>query len=578
MADVDEIKSKLDIVEIIGEYLTLKKSGITYKGLCPFHSEKTPSFSVSAERQSWHCFGCNEGGDVISFVQKIDGLSFVEALSKLAARVGIEISPMSDKENQERSEKSKILEVLIVASNFYHQILLKSPVANLARQYLEKRGISTEMIEAFKIGYAPDGWHNIEAMLTKKGIDLEWAVKSGLSVKKTGSNNFYDRFRGRIMFPIDDASGQIIGFTGRILQDQNDVAKYLNTSESPAFRKSEALYGISLARKTIRSEDKVIVVEGQMDVITSHQFGFANTIATSGTALTRDHLKLLKRYTNQIYFAFDADAAGQKTLYSAAIMAWEVDLNPYAVTIPYGKDPDECIRHNLADWKGAVDAALPCFDFFLNQAFGGNANLTGVGKKAIVAKLSPLIAAVQNGLEKEEYLHRLAGKLGVSEAVLLNDQQASRPNSETAIKPQAVKPDGQEEQLIGVMLAYFDLLIVLPEIIFDNSSLQKVFDAISKAKKNNQKVDDIYKELPPAWKNRLNQLMMEQLRSHEQMDQPSIIIEISDRLARFGDREREGRIQQNTQAIATALKSGDKKKAQALLKSIENDIIVSNER
>jgi DNA primase len=289
MADVEEIKKRLDIVAVISDYLTLKKSGISFKAVCPFHSEKTPSFTVSPERQSWHCFGCGEGGDVISFVQKIDGLTFTEALERLAPRAGVEYQPSSPADNRIKSEKSKIMEVLELCARLFHEILQNHPTAIDARNYLEKRGIDAESIKKFRIGYAPNAWETVSSALTKKNLDLKWGFAAGMIAKRTHGNSYYDRFRGRIVFPIDNQSGQIIGFTGRILNDIKDQPKYLNTPETPVFKKSEVLYGISLAKNAIRDKGFAVLMEGQMDVIAAHQFGFNNTVATSGTALTAEH-------------------------------------------------------------------------------------------------------------------------------------------------------------------------------------------------------------------------------------------------------------------------------------------------
>jgi len=582
MVDIDEIKKRLDIEQVIGEYVTLKKSGTTLKALCPFHSERTPSFTVSPERGTWHCFGCNEGGDVISFVQKIDGLEFREALERLAQKAGVELTPLKPADIKARSDKSTVLVVLESAAKLYHELLLRHPAAAEARTYLEQRGVNAESIKKFRLGFAPNAWHTIEQLLHKKQLEPKWGSVAGLTVKREKDSSFYDRFRDRLIFPIDDSSGAIIGFTGRILSESTDQPKYVNTSESPVFKKGEALYAISHARDAIRKAGLAVMVEGQMDVITAHQYGFINTVATSGTALTADHLRLLKRITENIAFAFDADAAGEKALRAASLIAWANGLNPLVITIPYGKDPDESIRHNKELWDKAVKEALPALDYWLTRAFAGRTSLSGLQKKTISKDLISLIKQVPNAVEQAEYVRKLANELGISEQSIISDLKKTTLDQPTTTSPSPTVTDSSlnqsdlERQAIGLLLAYYSLIPALPAIHFENEALGQIYALIQKGAEHKGTVEEILQTVPKPWQDRLNTLILETLRRHDQLEQAAIKLEIVDCLQRLANREREERIHQNAQAIAKAFTSGDKAKAKELLKSLEHDIIVEN--
>jgi len=576
MADVEEIKKRLDIVQIIGEYLTLKKSGVTYKALCPFHSEKTPSFTVSAERQSWHCFGCSEGGDVISFVQKIDGLDFKEALERLAAKAGVDLTPTDPQAVRTKSEKTAIANVLEMAANLYHEILLHHPIAKPARDYLQKRGVSEETVTQFRLGYAPDGWHMVEQMLQKKGLDVALGWQSGLAIRKGTTNQVYDRFRGRLMFPID-ATGRIIGFTGRILTDQTDQPKYLNTAESLVFKKSEAVYGLSLARKNIKEQKRAVMVEGQMDVVTAHQFGFTNTVATSGTAVTPDHLHLLKRYTDTVAFAFDNDAAGQKTARTAVELCLNQELNPLIIRIPHGKDPDEAIRHDRELWVQAVADAEGGVDYFINQAFADGATLNALRKKSISNALLPLIRQVKNSVEQAEYVRRLSNRLGVPEASVAADLKRSGSHEKLLQAPPSQATNEPvldiERQIIGLCFTYFSQLPPLPDLTFDNQALQKIYDQVKQAREQGGTSEAVMNALPKQWQGRLNTLVIETLRRHEQLEESAIALEIIECLHRLSTKDRETRIANHARQIAAAFSKGDRAAARELLKSLDSDTI-----
>ncbi|HEY73791.1 MAG TPA: DNA primase, partial [Thermoflexia bacterium] len=314
MSVVDEIKERLDIVEVISSYTPLKKSGRNYKALCPFHSEKTPSFVVFPESQHWHCFGaCAEGGDLFSFVMKHEGWDFRTALEELARRAGVELRPRTPAQVKEEEEADRLRELLTTAARYYNHLLQHASEAKAARAYIARRSLDDETVERFRLGYSLPGWNRSRDYLTEQGYTIEELVKAGLLVRKeTGST--YDRFRERLMIPIRDAQGRVIGFGARTL-DPEGVPKYLNSPQTPLFDKSRTLFGLDLARKTIRRKDQVVIVEGYMDVMQAQQAGFANVVAQMGTALTEPQLRQLQRYTKRLVLALDPDAAGvQATL------------------------------------------------------------------------------------------------------------------------------------------------------------------------------------------------------------------------------------------------------------------------
>lgn len=581
MADTEEIKKRLDIVQIVSEYFPLKKAGVTYKALCPFHSERTPSFTVSSERQSWHCFGCSEGGDVISFVQKIDGLDFGETLEKLAAKAGVELDSFKPQARAQKNDKTILYTALDAATRLYHSLLLNHPSAEEARRYLAKRGLSAEIIAQFRLGYAPNAWHTSEQLMVKQGLSEDTSWRSGLAVKREGDKGFYDRFRDRIMFPIDDVSGRIIGFTGRLLQDYEDQPKYLNTSESQVFKKSEAVYALSHARTAIRQAKAAIVVEGQMDCLTSHQFGFTNTVATSGTALNEGFLRLLKRYCDTIMFAFDADSAGLKAARAAAHLSYSLELNPLIITIPYGKDPDECIRHDADAWKKAFSRAVSAVDYFIDQALIEPGVLSAIRKKRIVQDLLPLIRSVKNAVEQAEYIKHLAEKLRTTEQSLYADlKHATAPSPLHNAEAEPQKPSlGEldlERQLIGLIFAYFDLLPHLTQIHFENEALASIYQTSREAQDRKEDTAWILERVPKDWQDKISQLTAETMRRHEQLDNEAIKTEIEDLIKRIEDANRESRVITNARAIAAAFSKGNVGEARQLLKSLDSDTVTKD--
>jgi DNA primase len=418
MDSVEDIKSRLDVVDLVGEYLTLKPAGTNaFKANCPFHNERSPSFYVSRARQSWHCFGCNIGGDIFSFIERIEGMEFREALEHLAQKTGVEL-PKFD--TQKATQKKQLQEVNELAMRFFRSVLHSLPQAEIARAYLKKRGVDDLTADLFHLGYAPDSWTLLSEALQKKGVTAQDLIDAGLSSKSQRGDGVYDRFRGRLMFPIADVHGHIVGFTGRILTDDKTQAKYVNTPETPVYRKSAVLYGLDRAKGAIRQQDLAVIVEGNMDVVASHQFAVENVVASSGTALTVEQLALLKRFTKKLAIAFDADAAGNTATLRGLDLARQQDFEIRVITLPpgAGKDPDEAVRKDPQIWKDAIKEAVSIMEWIYANAFRGQNAHSPEGKKAIVKAALPEIKRIQDPVERDHWVKRLATDLGVGEEAI----------------------------------------------------------------------------------------------------------------------------------------------------------------
>lgn len=417
---VEEIKSRLDIVDVINEYVPLKPAGLSFKAKCPFHNEKTPSFMVSRERGTWHCFGCGRGGDVFTFVQDMESMDFPEVLRLLAKRAGVQLKDFDPKLNTQRT---KVLDILRWVSRYYQEVLRKSNEAASARDYLVKRGLDETTIESFGIGFAPGGWEATFTALKKKGFTDDDIFQAGLTIKKDRGSGWYDRFRSRIMFPLADAQGTTIGFSGRILESAIDPngptpAKYVNSPQTIVYNKSMMLYGLDKAKLTIKKADRAVLVEGQMDAVASHQAGVTNVVAVSGTALTRDQVQLLKRFTTNLVFSFDQDAAGAQAALRGVEQALQASMNVMILRLPFGKDPDELIRKDPAAWSTAIEHAEPIVEYYFKLAVDGK-NLNQVqDKKAVARDLLPLIAKIKDAIEQTHYLQRLADLVQVEVSAL----------------------------------------------------------------------------------------------------------------------------------------------------------------
>ena len=411
--EIQEIKNKIDVADFIGEYLRLTSAGIgVFKALCPFHNEKTPSFMVSPGRGTWHCFGCGAGGDIFEFLMKMENLDFPEALKVLAQKAGVTLS----RQNREvLSRKNRLYDLCDLTARYWHKVLLESPRAEEVREYLQKREISEESIETFCLGYAVDEWDNLYNFLTKKNFQPEEIFAAGLSVRKERGSGFYDRFRHRLMFPIVDHHGRTIGFGGRALK-KDEPAKYINSPQMEIYNKSEALYGLYWAKDEIRKKDLCILVEGYMDVIPSHQAGVKNVVSISGTALTEQQLKNIKRYTENLALSLDMDEAGQRAALRSVELALIAEMNVKVIVLSQGKDPGECATNDPDGWRQAIGGAQPVMEYFFSQATKDRDINKPEDKKYIARNLILKIIQLGNPIERDHWLKQLASRLNVSEA------------------------------------------------------------------------------------------------------------------------------------------------------------------
>ncbi len=425
----DEIKSKLDIVDVVREYIPLKPAGVNFRALCPFHREKSPSFVVSPEKQIFHCFGCQKGGDIFSFVMEMDGISFIDALRNLAPKAGVTLKKQDPKLT---SQRNRLLDVVEVSRKYYHQILLQGDKAKSAREYLAKRGLAEETIEEWQIGYSPDSWDDLINLLKNKGFNDKEIFQAGMSVNKEGTSRFYNRFRGRIMFPINDVNGNTAAFSARVSPEkeaEEKMGKYINSPQTMIYDKSRILFGLDKAKREIKNNDLAIIAEGQMDVITAHQHGYKNIVASSGTALTTEQVVLLKRYSNNIALAFDMDKAGEMAAERGIREAMSAEMNAKVIEVPEGKDPDECIKNNKEEWEKAVKDAKPFMKYYFDKTFAG-LDLNQVdGKREAAKKLLPVLAKLGNKIEQDFWIRKLGQALDVGEDILRETIRENTPKA-----------------------------------------------------------------------------------------------------------------------------------------------------
>ncbi|MEN9647770.1 MAG: primase, primase protein [Candidatus Parcubacteria bacterium] len=433
---VEAIKDRLRIEDLIGSYITIEKSGINYKARCPFHNEKTPSFFVSADRGSYYCFGCGAKGDIFSFVQQFEGVDFVGALKLLAERTGVELNFDS---YQHTSKRERLLRIMEAACKFYELAFTKHKAAN---EYLIARGLTPETIKSWRIGWAPLDWRALSEVLLQKGITKEELQEVGLT-KEGDKGIAYDRFRGRIMFPLFDAAGRVVGFSGRLLADDPNAPKYLNSPETELFKKSEILYGLDRAKRAMREKGFVLLVEGQMDLLMCHQSGLNFALATSGTALSEQHVDMIRRFVPKIVISFDADNAGRKASERVWNMALQKDMEVNIISMPHGKDPADALREN----PHALDEALKSTGHIVNvllAAIKKESTDTKILGERLNKEIIPLIAAIPQAMLRGHFVATIAEVIGVKEEIVWDDLKSYL---KTKSSPQRQSTAGQSSSL-----------------------------------------------------------------------------------------------------------------------------------
>ncbi len=472
-SDTQEIKNKLDIVEVVREYIPqLKPAGSNWKGVCPFHNEKTPSFMVSNDKQIFHCFGCNEGGDVFTFVMKINGYEFPEALSLLAEKAGV---TLHKRDPQLASVRNTLFDIHIIATELFHKKLM-SKEGNDARKYLSARGISEKTIKDMKIGVAPDAWDKLTHALTLKEYSDIDKLASGLSIK-SDKGKMYDRFRNRIILPFVDIQGRVVGFTGRSLEkkekDESITAKYINSPQTDIYNKSEFMYGLYYAKTEIREKDEVIIVEGNFDQLSLFQAGYKNTVALSGTALTPLHIRTLKRFTNNIVFALDTDEAGIRALEKSILSALESEINAFVVDYKdsHAKDPDEVVQKDAALWGELVASKKVALAYLIEKHTSSITDDDVMMKKNALKNIVPYLVATKNAIEKEHFMKKTSEILKVSESAVL---EAVRKVSIATYVPDVNTPTVEQKNLSDENSIVWQWL----SLIIAYASLFKNFDYV----------------------------------------------------------------------------------------------------
>lgn len=449
-SSVDQIKSKIDIVSLISSYIKLEKAGTNFKGRCPFHNEKTPSFFVSPDRGSYYCFGCHAKGDIFTFVQEFEGLDFIGSLKVLADRAGVTLEQY---DKGDKTEKERLHQVLEQAVLFYQK---KLEVNKDALKYLNARGLKSETIEDFRIGFAPSEWRELFQYLLDRGVTEKDMLAVGLIKRKEGSDSYYDTFRGRIMFPINDSAGRVVGFSGRILVADDKSPKYLNSPETSLFNKSDILFGLDKAKKGIRIKDYSILVEGQMDLVMMHQVGIDNTVASSGTALTENHLVKLRRLSNRIIMAYDGDSAGFQASNRSAQIALSLGMDLKIAQMPEGNDPADLASEDVDKLKDSLRGSKHIIDFYTDSLLLKGISSRELGQE-IAKNVLPYVAILPSTIEQSHFIKTIAQKAFIKEEALWEDLKRVQTNSSSPPQKREESPGGTrvnaiERKVMGVIL------------------------------------------------------------------------------------------------------------------------------
>lgn len=566
---IQEIKDRINIVDLIGNYVPLKKSGVNFLALCPFHQERTPSFSVNEEKQIFKCFGCDIGGDIFTFMEKMEGLSFPEALKMLADRANVKLRQDINwkKISEEKDRKSRLFLLNAKAAGFFHFLLVQHQSGKAARDYLKKRGVNEQSIKKFQIGFAP-----------QKSVLEPWLKKQGFSEAEIRNAGAPNRFRSRIIFPLRDTLGNVVGFTGRALLD-GQAPKYLNTPETLLFQKGKTLYGLYESKTAIVKQHQALLVEGQMDVIMTHQADTEISVACSGTAITAQHMQILARYTNNLLLALDQDQAGFKASLKTMELALKQNLNLKIVQLPQTyKDAAEAILKNAKSWQTAVKNALPALDWLIDSLLAKHQPLDALAKKQIAKEILPFIAKIQDPIEQAHYFGRLSHELAVPEQSLVDAVNSLRTKTEPVNRTSTAKPSPKiaaDEILIAIMALFpsaYRLIKTQPPIRSEKSLVQKIDKVLTQCYSNNQSpsVEQIIQSLrqrcDAQQKTKLELLLLEAQRMVHDQEPKIVAQELYHRL----DQTNRDNLKQNlAKQIAQAESQGNRAKVKKLVVELQ---------
>jgi DNA primase len=577
MSVIDEVKQKIDITEVIGQYVQLAKSGRTFRAPCPFHSEKKPSFFVYPEQQTWHCFGaCNTGGDVFSFIMKKEGIDFGDALKLLAEKTGVSLPSPAKSESEEKT-RSRLFQLNQTASQYYHNLLLNSPAAEKARNYLKSRGLNAQSITDFQLGYSLASWEALKDYLVERGYAEQEQLAVGLLVQSERKDKSHDRFRDHIIFPIMDDRGRTTGFGARVLDDSSP--KYINSPQSPVFDKSGSLYGIYLAKAAIRQSNLAVLVEGYMDVIVAHQFGFTNVLAPMGVAITEKQINQIKKLTHNIALALDPDAAGEEAAMRCIHYENSLDAEVKVISLPAGKDPDEVIKEDVRQWQNYVNRSVPVIEYTINVVTSKLDLKSSQGRTEAANKLLPIIAEVKAGPRQYDYLTKLALALGIEDKKLeasLASYKVDRKGRDTKTQviqkaTRTFRSNPLEEYALVLLLLHPDLRNSVSEDFklkseyFENSENRVIFDRLMDTEEGSQ----IKESIDPAVRDHYDSLVGRDF-PHDQIQEKyyDCVLRLKERYLRSLQR-------QQGEVLALEAESGDR--AAVLSKLEEQGTIINKE-
>ncbi|MBN1191368.1 MAG: DNA primase [Dehalococcoidales bacterium] len=560
MGIIDEIKQKTDIVEIIGQYVQLTRSGRALRAPCPFHSEKKPSFFVYPEQQTWHCFGaCNTGGDVFSFIMKKEGLDFGDALRFLAEKSGVVI-PSPAKAEAEDKARENVISTNLAASQYFHHLLINTRAGQRALDYLRGRGLTDNSIASFQLGYSLPGWESLKSYLSEKGLGENDLLEAGLIIRSEDAERTYDRFRDHVMFPIMDDRGRVVGFGARVLEPASDKQpKYINSPQTKVFDKSGCLYGIHLAKSAIRQENQAVLVEGYMDVIAAHQYGISNVIAPMGVAITERQINQIKKLTRNIALALDPDTAGEEAAMRCVEYENSLDTEVKVISLPDGKDPDEVIKADPESWKSLVGKAVPVIDYTISFVTSKLDMKSTRGKTEAVNRLLPLVAGVKAGMRQEHYLTKLALAIAIDvqklEAMLGRvrpDRKARETKSQAVQKAtRSLSSNPLEEYALAILIQRPEIKTGSVDLLaeyFENSENRIIFEKW-------QKTDD-----PAGIKESLDPLIREHVDNLSCRNLPGDDIEsrYTDCVLRLRERFLRGLKRRQEETLALEAESGNR--------------------